>query len=166
MNQTTIDLLNAIDRFKQYAQEAEHFSVELIEAANVLDGFYNANKADGDAQTFQLIEQALNLIEVHNFDEALQKLAACIVLGRLHEFDCFIISNMSNAIRHVMYVSIKSLPAAIAEFESAVQTYTENTSYNAAIAEKFGQLFDAMNNGGDVPSALDEIKETIKKEAA
>lgn len=166
MNQTTIDLLNAIDRFRQYAQEAEHFSVELIEAANALDDFYNDNKAAGDAQTFQLIEQALNLIEAHNFDAALQKLAACIVLGRLHGLDCFIISDMSNAIRHVMYVSIKSLPSAIAEFESAVQTYTENTSYNAAIAEKFEQLFDAMDNGGNVPGALDKIKVTIKKEAA
>lgn len=166
MNQTTTDLLNAIDRFKQYAEEAERFSVELIGAANALDDFYSANKADGDAQTFQLIEQALNLIEVHNFDVAMQKLAACNTLGRLHVLDRFIISDMSNAIRHVMYVSIKSLPAAIAEFESAVQTYTENTSYNAAIAEKFGQLFDAMDNGGNVPGALDEIKETIKKEAA
>lgn len=166
MNQTTTDLLDAIDRFKQYAQEAERFSVELIGAANALDDFYNANKADGDAQTFQLIEQALNLIEVHNFDAALQKLAACSALGRLHVLDCFIISDMSNAISHVMHVSIKSLPAAIAEFESAVEAFTTKSIYNALIAEKFEQLFDAMDNGGNVPGALNELSGTIKKEAA
>lgn len=166
MNQTTTDFLDAIDRFKQYAEEAERFSTRLIEAANALDDFYNANKADGDAQTFQLIEQALKLIEVHNFDVALQKLAACITLGRLHELDRFIISDMSNAISHVMHVSIKSLPAAIAEFESAIEAFTTKSIYNALIAEKFGQLFDAMDNGGNVPSELDELSDTIKKEVA